>query len=1027
MKTRSILAAFSFLVGMAAENTALAAPAKPAGSRSTQNTKQRAKLHDGLAELNRIENIRHTLKSEFVGMDSVIDRLVDFYKAAQTTPEMVKMPQFENWHSPPGMGKTSLFQRFVKLTGSGPVAITLTVKPGSNTEFPKDQLIKMILANQNKKKGLLAIVIIDESHNVIDETNASNGKGHWPNIKSGDEIWQMLGNGKFELVPATTADGYAAEIEVIQAETLTQLNQIRTAKNNLANIQLTLNQNKAAIEEGNKKIETARPALTALQEKLSALKIENSAETEDLKKIRNQTEINELTGQLNRLQQEEAVTTNSLIQLKQYDTQYATQVSQTAEKLRLVEQPLRTVRQKFIDKIAEIQLDNPAAIEFTAGQDLAQIADRFVEDPNQFVETFKDHARGASISPMRMVDAGRVLIIQASNPKVLNPVIEEFKRLPRDEQTPEEFNRMIETSVQKGSLAQELAGYVNPHPAWPRRLGIAEGAELWKALTTEQYREGILRGVNQRYQKMSQNLTEEYGISAPKLVLGDNVVDVIASKIINPLSGGTVFGSTMDEIVNPILGKIKLELMERAYNGKSSPRTIGLAFAKDNVLVATATGLKVQQEVRFGAQLPPTTELEAIASEERLRSARHLAGHIVTGMLEYGTVPAQATVRMAPEQISGGALWKKLGQYHWGWEAARIKMLLGGAVAERLEDGGAHLKSTTKNLEAARKLTGDLLLSHRNHEKTWGMLTTPPPPPPPKPVAPTPIIANYPDPDSDDESSSDYEPSTSSRYSGPSYSSAYGSAYGSYQGPRLSDRDRDDEDRSSGRRKKKSDDDAPPEGAEAKEEREFTEAEAKRIEQMERDAKERAASARRKAAEAKALQEKEQAAIAAAENTGASAAIMAEVEKVTSFATMSDEAKIEHVLAKAILQVEKGQEQNRALLDAITAHLVRNDSISPDQIRELARTHMQEISPSLRESILSSDPASVDKKCLVSATETFGINSELEIRSVAGKEAHQAVYNRPADGEPEGEGPVSQVFNNLTNWLGWALGPGGER
>ncbi|MCJ7446528.1 MAG: hypothetical protein MUO72_02430 [Bacteroidales bacterium] len=64
-----------------------------------------------------LENVRIQLKKEFVGIDKVIDDLIDSFSYWYYFPELQKKPVIINLWGLTGVGKTSLIHRLVDLLG----------------------------------------------------------------------------------------------------------------------------------------------------------------------------------------------------------------------------------------------------------------------------------------------------------------------------------------------------------------------------------------------------------------------------------------------------------------------------------------------------------------------------------------------------------------------------------------------------------------------------------------------------------------------------------------------------------------------------------------------------------------------------------------------------------------------------------------------------------------------------------------------------------------------------------------------
>ena len=141
-----------------------------------------------------LENAKKELKDHFVGIDDIIDQMVDYAEVWFSTPEILSRPMIICLWGPTGVGKTDLIRRFVKLIDFSDRYCEVELANKNTTSWHKS--ISSILRHNNVESGVPSIVMLDEiqGFRTIDEN------GHDIQDYELKDIWTLLSDG---LLPYT--------------------------------------------------------------------------------------------------------------------------------------------------------------------------------------------------------------------------------------------------------------------------------------------------------------------------------------------------------------------------------------------------------------------------------------------------------------------------------------------------------------------------------------------------------------------------------------------------------------------------------------------------------------------------------------------------------------------------------------------------------------------------------------------------------------------------------------------------------
>ena len=142
---------------------------------------------------NRLDSIKAELKTEFVGIDYIIDELVDYIRIWYLMPEVLTRPIIVCLWGMTGVGKTDLIRKLVsKLEFQDRFAEVELNNSDSTGYYSWKRSVGEILESQSLTDGKPSIVLFDEIQrfNTIDQDGTP-----LPNV-SFQDFWELLSDGK---------------------------------------------------------------------------------------------------------------------------------------------------------------------------------------------------------------------------------------------------------------------------------------------------------------------------------------------------------------------------------------------------------------------------------------------------------------------------------------------------------------------------------------------------------------------------------------------------------------------------------------------------------------------------------------------------------------------------------------------------------------------------------------------------------------------------------------------------------------
>lgn len=138
-----------------------------------------------------LNQARITLKSEFVGIDSIIDEIIESISSWYIFPDLQERPVTVNLWGLTGVGKTALITRLVDLLGFSEKFFSFDL---GAEESKKDLIKSQLEIFTNDKNGLPLILAFDE----FQHARSLSKIGNEMDTKNLSLVWQLLDSGKFQ-------------------------------------------------------------------------------------------------------------------------------------------------------------------------------------------------------------------------------------------------------------------------------------------------------------------------------------------------------------------------------------------------------------------------------------------------------------------------------------------------------------------------------------------------------------------------------------------------------------------------------------------------------------------------------------------------------------------------------------------------------------------------------------------------------------------------------------------------------------
>ena len=133
------------------------------------------------------------LKTEFFGMDSIIDKVADSLYAWYLFPQLIARPVIVNLWGMTGVGKTQLVRRISSLLGFSQHFVEVQMDGFSNGSGFGASSISGILRQSSIEEGIPGILLLDE----IQRFRTIDEHGGDLKLERYQDVWMLLSDGKF--------------------------------------------------------------------------------------------------------------------------------------------------------------------------------------------------------------------------------------------------------------------------------------------------------------------------------------------------------------------------------------------------------------------------------------------------------------------------------------------------------------------------------------------------------------------------------------------------------------------------------------------------------------------------------------------------------------------------------------------------------------------------------------------------------------------------------------------------------------
>jgi hypothetical protein len=141
----------------------------------------------------RLNEIAAELKTEFFGLDEIIDKVVGLVRAWYLMPEIITRPVIINLWGMTGVGKTQLVRSLVSKLGYKKKFVEIQMDGISSASYGSSSTIHAILTDSSVVEGEPGILLLDEMqrYRTIDDSGADM------KVERYQDVWMLLSDGRF--------------------------------------------------------------------------------------------------------------------------------------------------------------------------------------------------------------------------------------------------------------------------------------------------------------------------------------------------------------------------------------------------------------------------------------------------------------------------------------------------------------------------------------------------------------------------------------------------------------------------------------------------------------------------------------------------------------------------------------------------------------------------------------------------------------------------------------------------------------
>jgi Peptidase family M41/ATPase family associated with various cellular activities (AAA) len=153
----------------------------------------------------KIEETRTALKKYFIGIDNIIDDLLDYIQIWYLMPEILNRPIIVNLWGMTGVGKTDLIRRLVKLLDFQDRFLEVELSNVDNTNYYSS--VASYFENYEMNDNKPAIVLFDE----IQRFNTIDTEGKPLESTKFTDFWELLSDGRLSKKERSDLDWYISD------------------------------------------------------------------------------------------------------------------------------------------------------------------------------------------------------------------------------------------------------------------------------------------------------------------------------------------------------------------------------------------------------------------------------------------------------------------------------------------------------------------------------------------------------------------------------------------------------------------------------------------------------------------------------------------------------------------------------------------------------------------------------------------------------------------------------------------------
>jgi hypothetical protein len=139
-----------------------------------------------------LDEVKTQLKTEFFGLDTIIDKVIDSVSAWYIFPELITRPVIINLWGMTGVGKTQLVRRLVQLLDFHDKFVEVQMDGGSTNGYWTSKL-SSVLSQSTINESEPGILLLDE----IQRFRTVDEHGGDVKVERYQDVWTLLSDGKF--------------------------------------------------------------------------------------------------------------------------------------------------------------------------------------------------------------------------------------------------------------------------------------------------------------------------------------------------------------------------------------------------------------------------------------------------------------------------------------------------------------------------------------------------------------------------------------------------------------------------------------------------------------------------------------------------------------------------------------------------------------------------------------------------------------------------------------------------------------